>query len=809
MKPFYTLTFLFLGMSLIAQSNITNGSAQQILINSDFIDVSFSNQNSLLSQLNFSSRIIVGVADMNGDKLDDIIRLENAQVLTIEYQSQGGIYTHLDFGEVSDSVQWSLAIADVDANGFNDILLSGENDGVKLFKANNDGTNYEVSILTGPNFFAQGSNFSDIDSDGDSDIFVCNDLGNNHLWQNDGLGNFTIWDDYIDMSTVPISDNSGNYSSVWSDFDNDNDLDFYISKCKAGEDDPNDPRRINQLFVNDNNIFTEAAGLHGLKIGAQTWVSDFQDIDNDGDLDCLVINHYESSQLLENINGNFVDISDASGLEITANHLQGQMRDFDNDGFVDILVAGNNGYEYYENNGNKTFTKIENLFGNYHMGTFALGDLNHDGFLDIYSGSSSTTDVLWINSRNENHYFAVNLTGTSSNINGIGSRLEIYGNWGVQIREVRAGESYGIVNSFTQYFGLGAETIIDSLIVRWPSGLKEVFFSPNADQVLNIHENECAYPDCFIFSNNLTEFCSGDSLLLQAPAGSEYVWSNGAVTQNIHLTMGGIYEVTVSNAYGCTSVSNPITITQDPDDTPQIIIIGSTNICLGQTVTLFSTAANSYEWSTNATSQSIIVYQSGTYSVTAEGLCGFFDSEPVEINVIPVPDEPVGQNDTIMTIPGIATLTASGANLFWYDQPFDGNLVGTGNIFVTDSISETTCYFVEAVNEENGVECRSDRVKVFAVVDDPNGIFSLEEDERFIVFPNPANVVLSIKKQFTSNGPLTLQFSDLDGRLLKTHSILDGSNQVEISLSEFPAGIYFLSIFDGEKQCIKKLVVQR
>ena len=660
--------FLFC-FALNAQNNNDNNLIESIE-NVDS-DIDFTNKNEVFSTQGFNSILIAGIADMNADGLDDIIRLNGATFLTVEYQQSNNQFQSFEYGAISNAQQWNVAIADVDQNGYNDIMVGGLNDGIKLFKANITGNGYVQSLLPNSYFVSQGSNFSDINNDGFVDAFVCNDNAENRIWENDGGGNFSVADDWIDMSTIPISDNSGNYSSIWTDFDNDCDLDLYISKCKAGVNDPNDPTRINQLFVNENGVYSEQAEVFGLKNGAQSWTSDFQDIDNDGDLDCFIVNHDSLCQLFENDgNGNFTDITSSSGLDITTNHLQGIMRDFNNDGFVDILVAGNEGYEYFENNGNQTFSEISDLFGSYLMSTFAVGDLNKDGFLDVYSGSLTSEDVLWINDHNNNHFFGVNLVGTSSNVNAIGARLELHGEWGIQLREVRSGESYGIMNSLTQIFGLGTEENIDSLVVKWPTGEKETFENPFIDQFLTIVENDCAYPGKNIFTGGVTQFCSGDELILKAPAGDTYLWSNDEENQEISITEGGWYTVTVTNNNGCSTVSNPIYITQDPDETPTLSIVGSTTFCFGNSAILSSSEADTYLWSNGSTSQNIPVYESGEYFVTVPGFCGDFTSDPVSINVIPIPDDPIVENDTITTVPGVAVLTATGENLFWFDDPF-------------------------------------------------------------------------------------------------------------------------------------------
>ena len=460
MKPFLLVFFAFWPILLIGQPL----SAEPPSAVPATSDISFSNQNELLNQGNFQSILITGVADMNGDGLDDIIRLEDGITLEVEYQQLGQEFSNLYYGDLAENPQWCLAAADFDGNGINDLLVGGDGDEVKILRANQDGSSYNQSVLPNSAFKVQGANFADINQDGHLDIFVCNDLGYNRIWGNDGNGNFFEANTWVDMMNEPPLDAAGNYSSLWCDFDNDGDLDLHIAKCFASAMSETDPQRINELFVNDgNNNYTEAAGLYGLENGLQSWTADFQDIDNDGDLDALIINHYALSQLFENDGtGHYTDITSSSGVIIDSDPLQGTMRDFDNDGFVDILVAGNQGYQFFQNNGNGTFQEISDIFGSYNMGTFATGDLNHDGFQDVYSASPilSSNDILWMNSRNDYHFFAVNLEGTGGNLNAVGARLELHGDWGVQIREVRAGESYGIMNSFTQFFGLGNHSLI-------------------------------------------------------------------------------------------------------------------------------------------------------------------------------------------------------------------------------------------------------------------------------------------------------------------------------------------------------------
>ena len=257
------------------------------------------------------------------------------------------------------------------------------------------------------------------------------------------------------------------------------------------------------LMVNDgNNNFTEDAEAANLKNGEQTWLTDFGDIDNDGDLDAIIINHGSGPNLMRNNgNGTFTEITASSGLLPTLNAeniygVQGFFKDFNNDGFLDLMVSGDAHFLFY-GNGNGTFQPVSNPFNSNTIQAFTVGDLNHDGFLDIYAGyatglNTPTTikDVLWLNQGNANNFFNVQLVGVQSNVNGIGARVELYGSWGLQIREVRAGEGYGVMNSLTQHFGLGASTTIDKVVVKWPSGIVDESLNPGANQFLTITDVE-------------------------------------------------------------------------------------------------------------------------------------------------------------------------------------------------------------------------------------------------------------------------------------------------------------------------------
>lgn len=764
--------------------------------------ISFTNKVNSLTDATMYSGGPNAIQDVNGDKLDDIIVLDGARNLKFEYQGINGVWTSLEVGNTSNSNAWSMVVGDLTNNGFADVLSGGNFDGVKYAKANGDGSAYTQTTLAGYNLFMQGSNLADIDNDGDLDYFACADTDVSGIWRNDGNGNLTYTGTtMIDMTPIE-SDGSGNYGSTWTDFDDDGDIDLYISKCRQGVANPLDHRRINVLYENDGNgNYTENGAAYGLRIGAQSWTTDFQDIDNDGDFDAFIANHDVSPMLMENQNGQFIDIFSNSGINNSIGlPLQGIMRDFDNDGFVDIIVSGN-GHRFYRNNGDKTFTQIDGLFGN-NMHSFAIGDLNHDGFLDVYGsyGTSYTTpsntpNALWINDGNDNNWIAFDMIGTLSNKSAVGAKVKLYGAWGVQVREVRAGESYGIVNTLTQHFGIGQANEIDSAVVWFPSGISHTITNPTPNQFVTVIEDQCVMQNVFVTSNGPTVLCEGESLTLNAPTGTNYAyaWSTGETTQSITINTEDTYLVTVTdNATGCFATSAAKLVQVAPDETPSITASGELKFCEGESVTLTSDPALGYEWNAGGSSQSIEVTQSGSYSVTIQGACESFISSSIVVEVLDAPAPEVAESEVWIALAGTTDLSATGEQLAWYDAATGGNLLGNGPVFTTPIVAETSSFFVEQTIIYGGdtfYGAKEDNSPATGQAHNSTGFYLLFDASEPLI-------IRSVKVYADGTGARDLYLQTSDGVTLHsgTYNIPNGESRVQLDWDVQPGSNYRMRV---------------
>ncbi len=681
--------------------------------------IAFTNFNSLITTATHSG-CCVSVVDVNSDGLDDILIMDQSKTLVLEQQNRDGSFTRTSLGTIPDNAKvWGMAVADVDHNGWKDVATGSGS--CYLYKLSYSGGNVTATITQlSASYFVQNITFGDFNNDGWADLHVCDDDDYSKVYQNDGTGNLVLTTSLINTNINPGltygSDpyDSGNYGSVWTDFDNDGDLDLYIAHCRQSTSSNTDQRRRDRLFVNNgNNVFTENAQSYGIEVSdfKQTWTTSFGDIDNDGDLDIVMTNHGENGQILENDGtGHFTDITSASGLTTPGmDPIESMVEDFDNDGFLDIFITGGgNGDSYflYHNNGNKTFTLVTLPIPSTTNGmlSFATGDLNHDGKIDMYASygnvyntPTSTADVLYLNTtHNSNHFITFDLKGTVSNLGAIGARVTIYGPWGKQIREVRAGESYGTCNSFQCHFGLGQNTMVDSARIDWPSHLQTHLTNLAADQFVTSVENGCNISGNVIPGPYV--LCTGQTVTLSTGSGfSAYSWSTGSTASSILVSTAGVYNVMVTQG-SCTNLSPSVTVELNPDQTPTVTSTATSNSCAG-TATLTSSPALAYTWSGpngfTATTQSINPIESGNYSVTIQGSCANFSSAPTSVTLLAAPAPTASDVSGNGPASFLLTAVGNGGLLSWYDLPVGGTLLGTGSTYNTPVINASATYYVQ------------------------------------------------------------------------------------------------------------------
>lgn len=409
--------------------------------------------------------------DMNGDYLDDIITVSGTTMTIYTQKTTGGFNTNTyPLPGLQATPSWSIAAGDFDRNGFNDLVF-GDSSRLSVIKANATGTGY-TEIAYPQNIFTQRTNFVDINNDGNLDLWACHDVAQSHAYRNDGAGNLNF-----DISLMPTLAVGGNYATVWIDYDNDGDVDMYMAKCRGGAP-VGDPQRINLLYKNNGNgTYTEVGAAAGVNDGAQSWSTAWADYDNDGDMDFVLSNISDQNRFYRNNgDGTFTDVFATSGIATQVGSWEIQQADFNNDGWVDFFWQ--NSKQLYINNGNMTFTGY-----NIAVNEGGIGDFNNDGFLDIQNGGN-----VYYNSGNPNKWLNVKLQGVQSNRNGIGARVEIYGAWGKQIREVRSGEGFSHMSSLNVHFGIGTASAIEKVVIKWPSGTTDVIMNPSSNQSIFVLE---------------------------------------------------------------------------------------------------------------------------------------------------------------------------------------------------------------------------------------------------------------------------------------------------------------------------------
>ena len=425
---------------------------------------------------------------------------------------------------------FGVAVGDYDNDGYEDLFVcaAGRN---TLYHNNGDGTFTDVTQLSGigakpADTLSVAAAWFDYDNDGRLDLIVSNytywtpqtdlrcTMGSAEyycdprryksvpprLYHNLGNGKF---EDATEKSGLSKYPGKGMGISI-ADFNDDGWPDVFI----ANDTEPN------SLFINLKNGKFEERGLElgvGYDENARTGSSmgsDAKDFDNDGRVDIFYNNlRQQVWQLLRN-DGNLFSYAYSSNIQSMSRPHSGWSNgfiDYNNDGWKDIYSSNGDVDQVnetspehdtmFENVDGKTYIDVSDEMGQdflrkgYQRGS-AFGDLNNDGSLDIVVTSLNDKPRILMNSADSgNHWLMLNLIGHKSARDAIGAKVKVTTTSGRTLYN-HVSISTGFMSSSDKrvHFGLGRESKVASIEIRWPSGIRQILKDVAADQLLKIDE---------------------------------------------------------------------------------------------------------------------------------------------------------------------------------------------------------------------------------------------------------------------------------------------------------------------------------
>jgi hypothetical protein len=430
-----------------------------------------------------------------------------------------------------------VAVGDYDNDGYPDLMVLGYGRSI-LYHNDGDGTFTDVTARAGvanAGKWASSAAWFDYDNDGRLDLaianyvdwtpernFYCGGKGPGlrsychpddyngtppTLYRNNGDGTFTDVSDPSGLAKHP----SNGLGIVTFDYDGDGRPDILIA---------NDGR-ANSLFRNNGDgTFIESAYEAGVAVGEDGTTEAGMGIDaaaasGKGWQD-LIITHLDRQQtrFYRGLgHGMFEDATAATKLAYATFQFSGfgvRFLDFDNDGWPDIFIAAghvlDNIARYHEG---VSWAEPKLVFRNTGRGVFAdaskrlgpdlqapavsrglaAGDYDNDGDVDVLvSNNGGAPQLLRNDGGNANHWLELLLVGTRSNRDGVGARLKLTsGDWSMTAQRM-GGMSYQSAQDPRLHFGLGSQTRVDALEIRWPSGSVTRLTNVAADQILTIQE---------------------------------------------------------------------------------------------------------------------------------------------------------------------------------------------------------------------------------------------------------------------------------------------------------------------------------
>jgi hypothetical protein len=405
--------------------------------------------------------------------------------------------------------------ADYDNDGDQDLYAVNDLAPNRLYR--NDGTGHFTDVAPEAGVDTDEGDASaawaDYDDDGYLDLYVVSNspclppdfYDADVLYHNEGDGTFTD-----QTSLLPEASTMGaGFQAAWWDYDGDGDQDLYLAN-----DDWGPTPDLNHLWRNDGPDgeggwrFTDVSVESGTGYKMNSMGIGIGDFDRDLDLDMAVSNIHATVLARNNGDGTFTDVAAAAGMgrpyqsagvpSVTWGLI---FADLNLDGWEDLFVAagGTNDVPQqpeavFANAGDGTFLDLSALSGADHKGSsrgVAVADYDRDGLLDLYVVDKAGSPRLYRNvtATTGYHWLEVDLTGTASNRDACGAQLVLAVAGGRLLREVFCGSiSLSSGSDTTVHFGLGSDTAPTKLVVRWPSGARQVVNRPAVDQVLHLTE---------------------------------------------------------------------------------------------------------------------------------------------------------------------------------------------------------------------------------------------------------------------------------------------------------------------------------